>query len=100
MARLHTGYYDVIALRKGYHGGNHPGIGLNVLRTWKHSVPMGFGIHHAKAPNPYRGPYGHDDPDAGRKYAADVKELIDPGTSGRVAAYIRESIQGVGGAVV
>jgi alanine-glyoxylate transaminase / (R)-3-amino-2-methylpropionate-pyruvate transaminase len=43
---------------------------------------------------------GPDDLDAGKKYAADVKNLIDYGTSGRVAAFIAESIQGVGGCIV
>jgi 4-aminobutyrate aminotransferase-like enzyme len=39
------------------------------------------------------------DVDAGKKYAADVKNLIDYGTSGRVRAFIAESIQGVGGSI-
>ena len=44
--------------------------------------------------------WGRDDPDAGKKYAADVKNLIDYATSGQVAGFIAESIQGVGGCVV
>ena len=36
----------------------------------------------------------------GRKYAADVQNLIQFGTSGRVAGFIAESIQGVGGTIV
>jgi alanine-glyoxylate transaminase/(R)-3-amino-2-methylpropionate-pyruvate transaminase len=75
-------------------------MGLTAHSTWKYSVPMGFGIHHALNPNPYRGPYGHDDPEAGKKYAADVEDIIKHATPGPVAGYIAESIQGVGGAVV
>jgi len=63
-------------------------------------VPHSFGVHHALAPDPYRGPYGRDDAEAGRKFAADVKQLIDFATPGRVAGFIAESIQGVGGCVV
>ena len=48
-------------------------------------------------PDPYRGLWGRDDADAGKKYAADVKNLIDFATPGQVAAFIAESIQGVGG---
>ncbi|MGH7997781.1 MAG: aspartate aminotransferase family protein, partial [Opitutaceae bacterium] len=48
---------------------------------------------------PYRGLYGYDDPDAGRKYADDVKDLINYATPGKVAGFIAESIQGVGGFV-
>jgi alanine-glyoxylate transaminase/(R)-3-amino-2-methylpropionate-pyruvate transaminase len=41
----------------------------------------------------------YDDPQAGEKYAAEIKELIRYGTSGKIAGYIAEPIQGVGGAV-
>ena len=46
------------------------------------------------------GIWGHDDPEAGKKYAADVKNLIDYATPGQIAGFIAESIQGVGGCVV
>src|SRR5262249_36786776 len=49
------------------------------------------------APDPFRGAWGRDDPHAGHHYAADVKSLIDHATSGQIAAFIAESIQGVGG---
>ena len=99
MARAFTGSYDVIALRNAYHGGNASGMSLTAQSTWKYNVPHSFGVHHAMAPYPYRGPYGYDDPDAGRKYADDVKNLIDYATPGKVAAFIAESVQGVGGFV-
>ncbi|HTV42704.1 MAG TPA: aminotransferase class III-fold pyridoxal phosphate-dependent enzyme [Candidatus Sulfotelmatobacter sp.] len=99
MARAATGNYDVIALRNGYHGGNASGMGLTAQSTWKYNVPHGFGVHHALAPYPYRGPFGYDDPDAGSKYANDVKDIIDMATPGKIAAFIAESIQGVGGFV-
>ena len=100
MARAYTSNYDVIALRNSYHGGNSTGMALTSHHTWKFNVPHSFGVHHAMTPDPYRGPWGHADPDAGSNYAADVKSLIDYGTSGQVAAFIAESIQGVGGCVV
>src|SRR5437667_611308 len=100
MARAYTGNYDMIALRNAYHGGNASGMGLTAHATWKFNVPHSFGVHHAIVPDPYRGPYGYNDPDAGRKYAADVKQLIDFATPGQVAGFIAESIQGVGGVVV
>jgi alanine-glyoxylate transaminase/(R)-3-amino-2-methylpropionate-pyruvate transaminase len=75
-------------------------MGLTAHSTWKFNVPHSFGVHHAVVPDPYRGPYGRNDPEAGRKYAADVKQLIEFATPGVMAAYIAESIQGVGGVVV
>jgi len=100
MARAYTGRYDVIALRNAYHGGSSGTMALTSHHTWKYEVPHAFGVHHARMPDPYRGPWGHTDPAAGANYAADVQNLIEYGTSGRVAAFIAESIQGVGGAVV
>jgi alanine-glyoxylate transaminase/(R)-3-amino-2-methylpropionate-pyruvate transaminase len=100
MARLYTGNYDVIALRNAYHGGIASAMGITAHSTWKYNYPHSFGVHHAIAPDPYRGPWGHDDPEADAKYAADIKSLIEYATPGRVAAFFAESIQGVGGGVV
>lgn len=99
MARAFTGNYDTIALRNSYHGGSQSTMGLTSHHTWKFNVPGGFGVHHALMPDPYRGPYaGHSE--AGQLYGDDVKNLIEMGTSGRIAGFFAESIQGVGGAVV
>jgi len=100
MARAATGNYDVIALRNAYHGGSPGAMALTSHHTWKFNVPHSFGVQHALMPDLYRGIYGADDANAGSKYAADVKSLIQYGTSGQVAAFIAETIQGVGGAVV
>lgn len=100
MARAYTGNYEIIALRNAYHGGNMSAMGLTAHSTWKFNVPHSFGVHHAINADPYRGPWGPNDPDAGRKYAADVKNLIDYATPGQIGGFIAESIQGVGGTVV
>ena len=100
MARAATGNYDVIALRNAYHGGSPGAMALTSHHTWKFNVPHGFGVQHTVMPDTYRGQFDASDPDAGRKYALDVKSLIQFGTSGQVGAFIAESIQGVGGTVV
>jgi len=100
MARAYTNNYEVISLRNAYHGGSTLTMGTTGNRGWKFNVPHSFGVHHAITPDPYRGLWGRDDADAGKKYAADVKNLIDFATPGQVAAFIAESIQGVGGCVV
>jgi len=46
-------------------------------------------VHHALNPDQYRGVFGSD----GEKYARDVQEIIDFGTSGQVAGFISEAIQ-------
>src|SRR5436305_7879831 len=98
MARAYTGNYDVISLRNAYHGASSGGMAATAHSTWKFNVPHSFGVHHAVTADPYRGPFGHNDPEAGKKYAADVKQLIDYATPGQVAGFIAESMQGVGGA--
>ncbi|MCX5824659.1 MAG: aminotransferase class III-fold pyridoxal phosphate-dependent enzyme [Deltaproteobacteria bacterium] len=100
MARLYTGNYDVVALRNAYHGGSASTMQLTAHSTWKYNYPHSFGVHHAINPDPYRGPWGHDDPQAGAKYAAEIKNVIDYATPGCVAGFFAESIQGVGGTVV
>ena len=100
MARAYTGNYDAIALRNAYHGGSPSAMALTSHHTWKFNVPHSFGVQHARMPDLYRGAFGADDPDAGKKYAADVEDLVRFGSSGRIAAFIAESIQGVGGTVV
>jgi alanine-glyoxylate transaminase/(R)-3-amino-2-methylpropionate-pyruvate transaminase len=100
MARLTTGNYDTVALRNAYHGGSPSAMGLTAHSTWKYNYPHSFGVHHALCADPYRGPWGFDDPDAGANYAEDVRNLIQYATPGKVAAFFAESIQGVGGTVV
>lgn len=100
LARLYTGNYDAVALRNAYHGGSASTMQLTAHSNWKYNYPHNFGVHHALNPDPYRGPWGYDDPEAGTKYADEVKNLIDYATPGRIAAFFAESIQGVGGVVV
>jgi alanine-glyoxylate transaminase/(R)-3-amino-2-methylpropionate-pyruvate transaminase len=101
MARAFTGHWDVIALRNGYHGGSPGSMALTAHSTWKFNVPHTFGVHHAMLPDRYRGPWGDEAaPDAAaEKYASDVAEVIRADTSGQVAAFIAEPMQGVGGVV-
>jgi len=99
MARAHTGNFDLIALRNAYHGGSNSAMALTAHSTWKHNVPHSFGVHHAVLPDRFRGRYGYDDAKAGEKYAEDVLSVIHHATPGKVAGFIAEPIQGVGGAV-
>ncbi len=98
MARAYTESFDFLALRNCYHGGSQSTMGLTSHHTWKFNVPHSFGIHHAIAPDLYRGRW--TDPGSGLLYAEDIRETIRFATSGKIAGFIAESIQGVGGAVV
>ncbi|KAF3331818.1 alanine--glyoxylate aminotransferase 2 3 [Carex littledalei] len=94
MARLYTGCHDIISIRNAYHGNASGTMGSTAQKNWKFNV-IQSGVHHAQNPDPYRGVFGSE----GEKYARDVQEIIEFGTSGQVAAFIAEAIQGVGGIV-
>lgn len=95
MARVYTGGLGMVSLRNAYHGGGSNAMGLTALNTWKYSaIPQGE-IHHVVNPDPYRGIFGSD----AASYAKDLQDHIDYGTSGKIAGFIAETIQGVGGAV-
>ena len=110
LARAFTRNYDLLALRHAYHGGGGAPYGATAHSTWRHAVPAGFGIRHVACPDAYRGIFseseennadesggGGDDEAVGRKYARELQETIDTCTPGRVAGFLHESIQGVGG---
>ena len=97
MARLFTGNTDVIALRNAYHGGSPGAIGVTSHSTWKFPVPSNVGVHHAICPDPYRSPFQGTPEEIATQSANDIRELIRYSTPGKVAAFIAESIQGVGG---
>ncbi|GMH10002.1 hypothetical protein Nepgr_011843 [Nepenthes gracilis] len=94
MARLYTRCHDIISLRNSYHGNAAGTMGATAQCNYKFNV-IQSGVHHAMNPDPYRGMFGSD----GKKYAKDVQDVIDFGTSGHVAGFICEPIQGVGGII-
>jgi len=97
MARCHTGHQDVIAVRNGYHGGSPSAMALTSHHTWKFPAQANQGIHHAISPDPYRSPFGGTPEEIASRSAADVRDLIRFSTPGKIAAFIAEPIQGVGG---
>jgi len=98
MARLFTGHHDVIALRNCYHGGSPQAMGLTSHHTWKYPLPQGFGVHHAANPDPYRSEYTGTPEEIASKSAKNIEETIKYSTPGKIAAFICEPLQGVGGA--
>src|SRR5215470_3014462 len=98
LARIHTGRYEIIALRHGYSGRSQLAQTLAGHNTWRRSLPVpSQGIVHALNPYCYRCPLGKTYPDCGVACAKDVEAVIQTTTSGQIAGYIAEPIQGVGG---
>src|ERR1700692_1468816 len=95
-ARMHTGNFEVVALRHGYSGRSSLARGLNGMSTWRRGT-IEVGIVHAMNPYCYRCPLGLKYPDCEVACAKDMENLIQTGTSGQIAAFMAEPIQGVGG---
>jgi len=96
-AQLHTGVREIIALRHSYHGRSTLAMNLTGHAAWRaagNNIPS---ITHALSPYCFRCPLGTTYPACGIGCAEDIEELIKTTTSGKVAAFIAEPIQGVGG---
>ncbi|MEE2706429.1 MAG: aspartate aminotransferase family protein [Planctomycetota bacterium] len=98
-AREFTGHADVLSLHNSYHGGTQGAMSMTAVGTWKFAASPAVNIKHAAPGYCYRCPYGLEYPDCDIKCARDVEMLIRHETSGQVACFIGEPIQGVGGAV-
>src|SRR6202521_1756263 len=97
LARMATGACDIVALRHAYSGGSSLTKAVTAQAPWRKSGVISFGIAHAINPYCYRCPLGLKYPDCEVACANDVENLIQTGTSGHIAAFMAEPIQGVGG---
>jgi alanine-glyoxylate transaminase / (R)-3-amino-2-methylpropionate-pyruvate transaminase len=97
MARLYTGNTDVVALRNAYHGGSPGTMGLTSHNTWKYPMSGEGRVHHAINPDPYRSPFKGTPEEIATQSANDIREIVRFSTPGKIAAFICEPIQGVGG---
>jgi 4-aminobutyrate aminotransferase-like enzyme len=97
LARIYTGRYEVVALRHGYSGRSQLAQSLTGQNTWRRSLPGASGVVHALNPYCYRCPLGLTYPSCGVACANDVEAVIQTTTSGQIAAYLAEPIQGLGG---
>jgi 4-aminobutyrate aminotransferase-like enzyme len=97
MAQLATGRSEVIALRYGYSGRSMLAQSLTANSTWRALPGKIADVRHALSPYCYRCPLGLSYPSCEVRCARDIEELIRTTTTGQVAAFIAEPIQGVGG---
>jgi 4-aminobutyrate aminotransferase len=95
-ARCYTGSEQIVALRHSYHGRSALGMTLTGQGPWRLG-PSQAGIVHAHNAYCYRCPFGLTYPDCEVRCAQDLEELIRTTTGGRIAGFIAEPIQGVGG---
>lgn len=96
-AQLYTRQHDVIALRHGYSGRSHLAMSLAGQYTWRLGPTAVPNVHHVPNAYCYRCPFGLTYPGCDLKCAKDLESAIQTATSGKVAAFIAEPIQGLGG---
>lgn len=97
IARMATGSYDIVALRHAYSGGSSLMKSVTAHAPYRKAAVISVGISHAINPYCYRCPLHLKYPECEVACAGDVENLIQTGTSGNIAAFIAEPIQGVGG---
>ncbi len=97
LARMSGPSYDVVALRHGYAGASSLAKSVTAQAAWRKAGVISVGVSHAINPYCYRCPMHLTYPECGVACANDVENLIQTGTSGSIAAFIAEPIQGVGG---
>jgi 4-aminobutyrate aminotransferase-like enzyme len=103
LARAYTGQHDVVIVDGAYHGNL---TSLVEISPYKFDGPGGKGApphtHKVDMPDIYRGAYKAADPQAGQKYARQVRTAVEQiQQQGRnVAAFFCESILSCGGQIV
>jgi 4-aminobutyrate aminotransferase-like enzyme len=96
-ARCYTGSHEVVALRHSYHGRSALAMAMTGQSSWRLGGAPAPGFVHALNAYCYRCPMGLTYPSCEVRCARDMEEMIRTSTSGRIAAFIAEPIQGLGG---
>jgi len=100
LAQVATGRQELIALRHGYHGRSMLAQSLTAHAKYRAVPTQIAAIKHAHSPYCYRCPFGATIEHCGIRCAQDIEELIQTTTSGQIAGFLAEPIQGVGGFIV
>ena len=96
-ARCYTGSHEIVALRHSYHGRSASAMAASGTGTWRLGGAPTAGFVHAMNAYCYRCPLGLTYPSCKVRCATDLEDLIRTSTSGRIAGFIAEPVQGIGG---
>jgi len=92
IAKNYTGSHEFVALRHAYHGRTLMTMALTGQSNWRHSTPYGQSVVFAESNYVYR---GHN----WKAAVEDLSEQLRTATSGKIAAFYAEPINGVGGVI-
>ena len=96
-ATRYRGSSEIVALRSSYHGRSFATMGITGQSTWSPTSRSALDVRYLASPYRYRCPFCRGEPKCNLLCAEDLQGLIEAETTGRVAAFIAEPIQGVGG---
>jgi len=90
---------EIIALRSSYHGSTFMTMGITGQSTWSPTSRSALDVAYARSPYQLRCPLCRNEDKCNLLCADDVRAVVEEETTGNVAAFIAEPIQGVGGFV-
>jgi 4-aminobutyrate aminotransferase-like enzyme len=96
-ARMYTGNPWIIALRHAYSGRSMTAMSVTAHGSWRLGGVVDPYIRHVRNPYTFRAPNGMTPEQLVDLCIQDLEETIATTTDGRIAAFIAEPIQGVGG---
>lgn len=99
-ARMYTGNPWIIALRHAYSGRSMTAMSVTAHGSWRLGGVVDPYIRHVRNPYTFRAPAGLTPEQLVDLCVQDLEETIATTTDGRIAAFIAEPIQGVGGFIV
>jgi alanine-glyoxylate transaminase/(R)-3-amino-2-methylpropionate-pyruvate transaminase len=97
LAKMATGSNTIVGLRHGYAGRTTLARQLTAHAAYRGVDDEMTGVKQAHAPYCYRCPFKLRPETCSLECAQDIEELIQTTTTGRIAAFLAETIQGVGG---
>ncbi|MDF2564490.1 MAG: 4-aminobutyrate aminotransferase and related aminotransferase, partial [Massilibacillus sp.] len=99
LASIYTGNSEFICLRNGLHGRTKLTMSMTGISMWRTDPNPVGGISFAPNPYCYRCPLGKKYPECNLTCANAVEDVIKTNTSGNVAAFFAEPIQGNAGII-
>ncbi len=99
-ARMYTGNPTVITLRHAYSGRSLLAMSLTAHGAWRLGGVVDPFVKHVRNPYTFRAPAGLTPQQVVDLCVNDLEETIATTTQGRIAAFMAEPIQGVGGFIV
>lgn len=99
-ARMYTGRKDIIALRHAYSGRTMTAMSVTAHNTWRLGGVVDAHIRHVRSPYAYRAPLSMSSEELVELCVQDLEETLATTTDGKIAAFMAEPIQGVGGFIV